>query len=250
MISATVFNSKLSTSWAEFVNCPKRLKTLGQFLNRVLYKYKNGIILDAALGIGCESIFLKALGYNVISNEIDMTLIEHAMLAAKSQNIHLDVFTFDWRDFDVNFSSDAFDAVLLLGNSLCLLETKEEIIKSVDNIYKILKPGGLLIVDERNFPYILGNRSDILRGDFRYSGNYMYCGNSIKGIPTSVSSKEIIFSYFRDNIVLGTLKMYPFIHDELKSILNNAGLKNIKQFSDFQSGYFETADFFLYISTK
>jgi SAM-dependent methyltransferase len=250
MTNTTVFSSKLSNSWAEFVNCPRRLRTLGKFLLNWIPNKPNCLILDGALGIGCETIYLKKLGYNVISNEIDLTLIEHAKNAAKSQNVELDVFTYDWREIDEGFSKEIFDVIFLLGNSLCLLETKEDILESLINFYKILKPGGTFIVDERNFPYILKNKTEILNGNFRYSGNYMYCGDTIKGIPTVINSSEVIFSYFNKDNLLGTLKMLPFQKEELPSLLNKSGFQTVAQFSDFNHGYNEFADFFIYVVKK
>jgi len=239
-----------SSLWKDFVNCPKRLKTLAPFLEKYLSKHKQGYIFDAALGIGCESIFLKMMGYKIISNEIDETLIQVATKSAKRQNIKLQITRLDWREISYPYKYNFFDGIFLLGNSLSCLNDINDINISLKNFYFSLKQGGTIIIDERNFPYIISHKNEILSGNFHYSGEYIYCGKSIKGIPIAISDKEIDFGYFQGIMFIGSLKMYPFKKGELKELLLEAGFKNVVEFSDFKPGYESRADFFIYIATK
>lgn len=250
MKEKSVFNKGLAASWTEFVDCPERLRTLSSFLEKHLSKHKDGNIFDAALGIGCESIFLKKKGYNILSNEIDDTLIQIAKESAEEHRVHLEITEQDWRQMEFQYSSNYFEGIFILGNSLCLLDKLDDIRLTLKNFLFALKDGGTLIVDERNFPYMLDNKKEILSGNFRYSGNYIYCGKSIKGIPIDISDDEINFGYFKRNDLIGSLKMYPFKKDELKNLLLETGFKSVTEFSDFKRGHDSQADFFIHVATK
>lgn len=246
----TIFNRNLTCEWANFVDCPSRLETLGPFLEMHLGKHKKGVIFDAALGIGCESAFLIEKGYTVISNEIDEMFIQIATESSIRQNLALNIINKDWRLLESKSYIETFDAIFILGNSLCLLCDIEGIRKTLQNFYSILKPGGTLIVDERNFHYIVSHKSQILSGDFRYSGKFIYCGKLIKGIPIVITKANVIFGYYKKNNLLGTLEMYPFKRDELKGLLLEVGFTLIKEFSDFRPVKNFNADFFIYVASK
>ena len=93
----SVFNSELASNWPAFVDCEKRLKTEAHFLLPLLNHLKHGTIFDAAMGMGCESIFLLRNGFNVVSNEIDSDLVSHALNLAKEYSVHLNLKSYDWR---------------------------------------------------------------------------------------------------------------------------------------------------------
>lgn len=250
MQNKTVFNQTLANSWKDFVDCPERLKTLSGFLEKNLLKHKQGYIFDAALGIGCESIYLLNRGYNVISNEIDDTLIQIARESAYEHKIKLNITQQDWRDLEMKYRNNYFDGIFILGNSLCLLDDINDIQLTLKNFYKSLTPGGTLIVDERNFPYIVEFKNDILKGNFRYSGKYIYCGTEVKAVPIHIANDEVIFGYYRNNKLIGSLKMYPFKKHEMKELLLEAGFRNVKIFSDFKHGYDKEADFYINVAVK
>ena len=148
-------------------------------------------------------------------------------------------------------SESSLDAVILLGNSLCLVRNLKHIERCIQQFYLLLKPGGCILVDERNFSYISNSREEILAGKFRYSGRYLYCGSEITGRPTEIDPPRVKFGYFRkDDTLIGTLEMYGFRTGELAQLLTNAGFKNIKMYSDFKECVNGNADFFTYLAYK
>jgi len=245
------FESQLSQYWADFVDCNRRLRTECSFLTKTLNKYRNGTLLDAAMGTGCESIYLLKSGYNVISNEIDQGLIGVARQHAENENVILKISSVDWLNFSSYYENASIDCIILFGNSLCLLEERSIIENVLHQFYNTLVPGGLLLVDERNFDYILKCKTNILKGNFRYSGKYIYCGKSVIAKPIKISNNNVSFGYYHiDRGLVGQLDMYPFKYQELKSILEIVGFKTPQIFSDFKVGRNETADFFTYLAEK
>jgi len=274
---------QLAHEWKDFVYCDMRLqkekKILDDIINRYINEKNKCIIFDAAMGTGCEDRYiLKNFKKNVkvISNEINPTLQTVAYSLAEEKNIHLEITTWDWLELQDKFR-DKFgnkfkvDVILLLGNSLCLLENKEDVKKALDNLYSILAPKGVILVDERNFDYILENKKEIDKDpilNFKYKGDTIYCGERVKGVPTFIDEEndKIIFSYYRatkDDITgidsrdliedkkVGTLEMHPFKKGDLVGFLKNVGFINIKTYSDFEfEGYDDDSDFFIHIAEK
>ena len=65
----------------------------------------------------------------------------------------------NWLELDVNIMdlvpADGFDALLCLGNSFANLLNQKDHHLALENFQKLLKPGGILVIDHRNFDYIL-----------------------------------------------------------------------------------------------
>ena len=270
MYPPDIFEPELADKWHDFVEPVARLAQEGNFLKDTLKisetsisEYRN--IFDAAAGIGVESVFLQQNGSFVQPNEIDEHLRKNALKYAKTQgtNISLQFTTYDWRKL-VHYDGPKYDAVLVLGNSLCLVSKPEDRIKSVKGFAQMLRAGGILIIDERNFPRILKLKEVILDNpvkSFPFKG-IMYCGTSVRGCPTHIDENKIIFVYYANHsvadwdtlkkpgVICGTLEMYPFKQNELKELLLQYGFNNIRQFSDFNSKFDPNADFYTYIAVK
>jgi glycine/sarcosine N-methyltransferase len=255
-------DDRLSDHWPEYVNCQKRLSSEGEFLTdtirrKVQFKSIKDIhILDAAAGIGCESLFLSRKGYMVTLNEIVDKLSRIAFSNMNEDEKRKIVRTnYNWRQMGLKYGNNKFDVVLVLGNSLCLIPKNGIRKLCVVQFKKILKPGGILIIDQRNFETILTNVPQILDkkyfyGKF-YSGNYMYCGTEVKGWPCKVDGNIVKFAYGSDrDPPYGYLEMHAFRGDDMERLLASAGFKSIEISSDFKSGYDGRAEFFTYVAQK
>ncbi len=233
--------------WREFIDWEKRRQGEGGFLVRTLREHDAQKILDASLGDGCDSIYLIQQGFDVTSNEIDSVFRAKAIEHARKEHVDLTITTLDWRALDAQFPDACFDAVILLGNSLTYLFTQQDQLAALQQFKKILRPGGVLIVDERNYQYILDHREEILSGTFNYSGNYVYCGGLVHARPTEIDDDHVVFEYqHQETGEKGTLVMYPFKRGELKRLLITAGFGAITQYSDYKIGGNPGADFYQY----
>ena len=239
----------LARIWPTFVNCHKRLITEAPFLQKLINLFPNPIVLDAAMGIGCEVVWLAKNGIDVIGNEINPILSQIAYNRARKSGVTIRVENVDWRKLDIFWGPNRFDIILLIGNSFCLLKKKYEQLRVAKILRKICKKNAILIIDERNFRYIIEDYKEILDGKFRYSRKVIYCGKNITGRPISISSDCITFGYFDTCLskLVGKLDMYPFKEGELIEIFLQAGFKNFKVFSDYSKGFNPNADFYTYV---
>ena len=246
------YNSQnLVSMWREFIDWEKRRAGEDNFLVNQFHTRNVKKVFDASLGDGCDSIYLLKQEFDVTSNEIDKVFLDKALENAKVENVELKVTSLDWRKLDTGLAEASFDAVICLGNSLTYLFTEKDQLETLRQFKRILRNGGVLIIDERNYQYILDNREKILQGDFQYSGKYVYCGDKVHGKPVEISDERVKMEYTDERTgKKGYLVLFPFKRGEVKNLLAKSGLASIEQFSDYKVGESHSADFYQYVCIK
>ena len=265
-----LFEEPLANRWEDFVNPQKRLELEEGFLLPRLEPFKSGRILDAAAGIGCESAFLSEHGFDVTSNEIGRRLSEIARANAKRKGIGFEHIAHDWRRLLSEYPQPKFDVILVLGNSLCLLLQEVDRRLAVESFFHILRPGGMIMIDERNFPRILRSITDLRKDavatfEKMYKGTVMYCGETVKGCPDPdrTTTEKVVFAYYDNSeqksswdeakkTVIERLEMHPFAKGEVPELLHDCGFRGIETYSDLaiEEGYNTDADFFSHVAFK
>jgi SAM-dependent methyltransferase len=251
LIDAQEENGKnLAELWFDLVNPHKRMKKEIPFLLSHINEYENPMIYDLSMGAtAVTSIGLKLAGLeNVLSNSIDPYEIPLAKKEAEERRVILNIQNYDWTDMDSHFDS-FFDVLIFLGNSYTTLLYEKDRIKTISNCYKILKPNGKLIIDSRNYP------EHFLKGDFKYSGDYLYCGKDKVSIePIHISDSIVILKYSHlESFKSGIIPVYPFKEGEIEELLEYAGFKkeNIEVFGDYKKEFdIKDSEFFTYVARK
>jgi hypothetical protein len=171
-----------------------------------------------------------------------------------------------------------FDAALVLGNALSLVTSAERRKACVRSLRDVLAPGGILMIDERNYADILARREPILTDPltaFRPAkhGDVMFRGNAIRGYPVAISPDVIVWDFFlnapslhgedlsRRRLGAPLLELYPFKRGELLALLIEAGFVRIRVYADLDlvaenvtqlddDALLAGADFLTYVAEK
>ncbi len=244
------YSSEAASLWTDYVNWNKRREGENGFLENSLARHGCKKVLDAAMGDGCDAIHLLKKGFSAVGNELSPHFARLALAHAKREKVELPATGFDWREFGEKFDSESFDAVFLLGNSLCCLLDAGDRLHAVEAFKKILREKGVLLVDERNYECILSNRSEILKGNFKGSGKFAYCGDNVRCAPVEISGDKVVLQLEHENGAKARLSTYPFKRGELLSVLREAGFGKITQYSDYSPGFDESAEFYQYVAVK
>ncbi|KKS03686.1 MAG: hypothetical protein UU56_C0017G0021 [Candidatus Curtissbacteria bacterium GW2011_GWA2_41_24] len=252
-IATSPENSRIRAEiWGDFVGWDDRRRGENGFLVKQLNQHRARSILDVALGDGVDTIYLLQQGFEVSANEYDDAFRQKAIENAQKEGLVIAPTALDWRRLDEKYPADLYDAVICLGNSLTCLFGRENQLAALRQFRRVLKPGGALLIDERNFQRILGNREAALKGELHSQGKYLYTGtDKVEARFAEINEDYIIIEYFyQEKGKKAYYKVYPFPLRELRSLLQEAGFSKIEQFSDYQPGNNPDADFYQYVCVK
>ena len=184
-------------------------------------------------------------GYETIGADLSVEMVERARVNAAAAGVDVRFEVAGFGELARTFGTDAgFDALLCLGNSLPHLLTPADLAASLSDFVACLRPGGLLLIQNRNFDAVLE------RGE-RWMD------------PQSHQEKdaEWLFVRFYDLASDGTLtfnlvtlrrggagawnqqvtstRLYPQRQEELAAALAEAGLSSIVCYGDMGGAPFD-----------
>ncbi|KAK3882098.1 hypothetical protein Pcinc_013505 [Petrolisthes cinctipes] len=167
----------------------KRTQTYRNFIAGLLRKKGCHNILDVACGTGVDSIMLLEEGFQLTSVDLSDKMLKYAL---KTRWRRRKETAFDnWVIEEANWLTlphdiegcGAFDAVVCLGNSFAHLPDlsgdQSEHRMALSNFAEMVKPGGILLIDHRNYDYIIDKGS-------APANNIYYNSDHIQDIKTSV----------------------------------------------------------------
>jgi SAM-dependent methyltransferase len=241
-------DSDLVEIWAAFVDWPRRKAGEAGFIKRNLAKHGCRSVYDLCVGGGFDSIELLLAGFDVTSNEVDDAFLELAKRNAERRGVALSITRYDWRELP---PEPKFDSAIMLGNSFIYVQDPVEHQKIVRNVYDLLNPGGVFIIDRRNFEYIFSERDEILRGNFKYSRRFVYCGDYVDGRPVGIGDNGVLFEYLdkRTGRKYNILH-YPVMEDELNALLRRVGFRDVQTYYDYEEKKPVHHDFTQHVAIK
>jgi SAM-dependent methyltransferase len=107
-------------------------------------------ILDAACGIGTQSIGLAEHGYQVSASDISSSEIDEARLETHKRNLSIHFEVVDMR-FVWNHYGRQFDLVIACDNAIPHLLSDDEIGQTFDQFYQCVAPNGGCMISVRDY---------------------------------------------------------------------------------------------------
>lgn len=115
------------------------------YIEQVALTMSEGSILDVGAGSGCHSLALKKMGKQ--SKAIDISPISVAIM--KDQGIDAKQINL----YDESFT-EQFDTMLFLMNGSGIIGTLENMDNFFNRVRKMLKPGGMILMDSSDLRYL------------------------------------------------------------------------------------------------
>ncbi|XP_076634032.1 glycine N-methyltransferase [Colletes latitarsis] len=187
--------------WEVFIGDKKqRTQNYRDFLVGLLRDKGCHRILDVACGTGVDSVMLLEEGFEVVSVDASDKMLKYAL---KSRWKRRKEQAFDnWVIEEANWLTlpndirhligEGFDAVICLGNSFAHMPDtfgdQREQRQALLNFERCVKSGGLLLIDHRNYDYII-ETGDIPPKCIYYNSQHM---TTIKASVLFVSGKPAI----------------------------------------------------------
>lgn len=164
-----------------------------EFMTGVLRENKCKNILDAACGTGVDSIMLCEENFKVTSVDLSDKMLKFALKTRwkRRKEPAFDAWVIEeanWLTLPEDIEGiGSFDAVVCLGNSFAHMPDisgdGSEHKRAIENFAAMVKPGGILVIDHRNYDYIIKHGR-------APSNNIYYNSNHIESIKTSVLYQE------------------------------------------------------------
>jgi glycine/sarcosine N-methyltransferase len=150
---------QLSSDYDKFMDWSARLSLEIPYLEKILSDRGARRILDAACGTGMHALALAADGYEAAGVDSSPAMTAAAAAHATERTLRAEFRTAAFGCIAPSFTDESrFDAVLCLGNSLPHVSGPEGLIAALADFRELLNPGGLLILQNRNFDAVLAHR--------------------------------------------------------------------------------------------
>ncbi len=234
----------LSSDYDRFVDWPNRLALELPFITDKLQENSARTVLDAAAGTGMHAIALVQQGYQATGADISRGMVEQARLNALEAGAPVRFAIAGFGELAHTFGTACFDALLCLGNSLPHLLSRNDLDKTLTDFAATLKPGGMLLIQNRNFDAVVANHVRWMEPqaysengtewifqrfyDFEPDGLLTFNMVILKRLGHGSWSQEVISSRLR-----------PILKFELLLSLSEAGFNTFKLYGQMGGAVFD-----------
>ena len=240
---------QFSRDYDRFVNWDARLAVEMPFLSREIAELKPELgdtvrVLDAACGTGRHAIALADRGSMVAGADFSPGMVEAARENANAAGQAISFKSAGFGGFTHAFGERVFDAVICLGNSLPHVLTETTLEQALGDFHRVLRSGGKLILQNRNFDRVLairerwmppetyreGNRVWVFARfyDFNPDGRLTFNIQVLTGEDGEAFHQRVI-----------STRLWPMKRDELVGALEKAGFKDLRLFGDLEGTAFD-----------
>ena len=155
---------KLASIYDYFVNWDSRLAYELPFLEQQLSTLGEDPshirVMDTACGTGHHAIALASHGFQASGSDLFPEMVSLADANAKAAGVKVTFRTAGFGSINQTFKQPGqFDAVLCLGNSLPHVSNEADLNKALLDFKELLRPGGLLLLQMRNFDMVTRTRN-------------------------------------------------------------------------------------------
>jgi len=232
--------------WDELINWDQRRRSENGFFEQILSDAGVRKVLDIACGTGYHTVGLSLSGFDVTGSDGSARMVAKAKENAIAHGVgHIRFGESEWEALSRSFpGGQQFDAIICLGNSFTHLLGEEERIQALEEIHSLLNPGGIAIIDQRNYDAMLDQ-------EFSSKHQYYYLGDTVEVHPTSIGEDRVQLEYNYTDGETHSLTLYPLRQEHLTRLLKHTGFGSVVRYGDFKLAYeFLEPDFIIQVARK
>ena len=189
-------------------------------------------ILDAACGIGTQTIGLAERGYRITASDISSSAVDRLRRELSHRGLQAIVQVDDLRTLSL-VPSGGMAAVIACDNSIPHLLSDDEILQAFQSCYRCLRPGGIILISVRDYASIARVNPDVRPYGMRYeAGNRFLAVQAWEWDGDQYDLRMYLTTDVADGVcttkVLRT-RYYAVTLDRLESLLRESGFVDVQR---------------------
>jgi glycine/sarcosine N-methyltransferase len=240
---------QFALDYDRFVNWQNRLSFEMPFIEKFIQGAASQAgetirVLDAACGTGMHAIALSKAGYAVSGADLSAEMIERARSNAQGANVKIRFEAAGFGALAGKFDKTQFDAIICLGNSLPHLLTAAGLLRTLRDFSDVLRPGGTLLIQNRNFDEIMLHKNRWMEPQAHQESNRQWVFERFYDFNLDgticfniVSLSKSVDDPWSASVHSTTLR--PQLQEEMISALNQAGFTGIQTFGSLSEEPFD-----------
>ncbi len=233
-LANNVFYDELAPEYDQMIAFKKAVESKKKLLKNFI-KPEMKYAADLGCGSGVDSITLALLGLKVVAIDPSVEMLKIAKENVEKEKLRV---TFHNQSIDTISGdfNDQFDLVVSLGNTFANIG-KEQLVKSLQRCYQILKPQGFLLIQILNYEQILCEKQRIVNIT---EGVDKYFIRFYDFIGTEVIFNILIFvkSNPSDQKLISTI-VNPYSQADLDAALKKAGFISFQFYANLDLEEFD-----------
>ncbi len=156
-VDAREFYDGLGEDYDRMVSWEGRLAREGRFFEQLFAGARTRSVLDAGCGTGMHVVAFARRGLRCTGADLSPAMIEQARRNAERAGVRVELAAAGFGELATVFRGP-FDAVTCLGNSLPHLLDDASLAACLSDFAALLRPGGILVIQNRNYDRLLRER--------------------------------------------------------------------------------------------
>lgn len=201
-------------------------------------------VLDAACGTGQHLIALAKQGFNCTGSDISEKMIAIAKETANAAKLSINFKQVGFGQLSNSFDQQSFDSLICLGNSLPHVLEEEEMITTLTDFHAVLRPGGRLVIQNRNFDSVLQDRNRWMEPQTYHEADktWIFCRFYDFDADGLITLNIIVLSRQDDKAFqqkLISTRLWPIKKAQLEHYLQSTGFVDIQTYGDLKGSPFD-----------
>ncbi|HHX66054.1 MAG TPA: class I SAM-dependent methyltransferase [Chloroflexi bacterium] len=234
-----------SQDYDRFVDWDARLAFELPFFRSLFSEHGVRRVLDVACGTGQHAIALAREGFEVTATDLSQAMVERARANAAEAGVEVAFSRLGFGEL-ADALDERYNAVICLGNSLPHLLTADEMRYALRDMAAVLRPGGLLVVQNRNFDRVLDTEQRFMPPEAHaQDGDEWVFMRFYDFEPDGLRFNVVRLHRPRGEgwqVRLGHTRLYPWRYAELRELLDEAGLDLVAAHGNYRGEPFDAAE--------
>jgi SAM-dependent methyltransferase len=216
------------------------------FLEKQLQAAGAKRVLDTACGTGIHAIALAQNGFDVSGADLSAGMVERAQENAHKAGVEVRFEKAGFGELASAFGMGTFEAVLCLGNSLPHVLTQEGLSAALVDFADCLKPGGLVLIQNRNFDAVMEQRARWMEPQAANEGDSEWLFLRFYDFEPDGLLTFNVVTLHRDRESawtqsIRTAQLRPWQAGEMHTVLKAAGFASASFFGDMTGAPFDAS---------